>query len=350
MAQEVWSQNELSLQERTYGVKSRIRRFRWEYSVGKPLRRWFPRSFFTDPLALVDICSPWEVAWVTRYMATEFTGSGAVVELGPFLGDITIGILKGLRQNSTVHSATIDSYDLFVFEDIEDRTAELPLSGRFHNGESFLPLYKSRLGRDRGLVTAHQGDVSDESWDAGRPIEFLFNDVAKTWDIWNHLKSTFYRSLQVAGTVVEQDWAHACTPWLHLWHHRYRKHFEVLAQVPHSGSVPFRLLSPLPQSAFEADQLSDYSQDEVTEAFAWAAALVDSARERNVRGAYVHLYTLHGDLDRASRLCIEELVGVPYDNELVQVALPELAIRLNDRSLQAAKEAESLAAEGNGSE
>jgi hypothetical protein len=64
----------------------------------------------------------------------------------------------------------------------------------------------------------------------------------------------------------------------------------------------------------------------------------------------VHLYTLHGDLDRASRLCIEELVGVPYDNELVQVALPELAIRLNDRSLQAAKQAESLAAEGNGSE
>jgi hypothetical protein len=272
------------------------------------------------------------------------------VELGPFLGDITIGILKGLRQNSTVHSATIDSYDLFVFEDIEDRTAELPLSGRFHNGESFLPLYTSRLGRDRGLVTAHQGDVSDESWDASRPIEFLFNDVAKTWDIGNHLKSTFYRSLQVGGTVVEQDWAHACTPWLHLWHHRYRKHFEVLAQVPHSGSVPFRLLSPLPQSAFEADQLSDYSQDEVTEAFAWAAALVDSARERNVRGAYVHLYTLHGDLDRASRLCIEELVGVPYDNELVQVALPELAIRLNDRSLQAAKQAESLAAEGNGSE
>ena len=74
MAQEVWTQNELTLKERTYGVKSRLRRFRWEYPAGKPLRRWFPRSFFTDPLALVDICYPWEVAWVTRYMATEFTG------------------------------------------------------------------------------------------------------------------------------------------------------------------------------------------------------------------------------------------------------------------------------------
>ena len=150
--------------------------------------------------------------------------------------------------------------------------------------------------------------------------------------------------------MVEQDWAHACTPWLHLWHHRYREHFEARDQVPHSGSVPFLLLTPLPQSAFEADQLSDYSQDEVTEAFAWAAALVDSARERNVRGAYVHLYTLHGDLDRASRLCIEELVGVPYDNELVQVALPELAIRLNNRSLLAATDAEPVATKDDGSE
>ena len=37
MAQEVWTQNELTLKERTYGVKSRLRRFRWEYPAGKPL-------------------------------------------------------------------------------------------------------------------------------------------------------------------------------------------------------------------------------------------------------------------------------------------------------------------------
>jgi len=341
MAQDVWSKEELSVRERAYGVKHRVRRFRWEYPAAKTLVRWFPRSWFFDPLALVDICSPWEVAWVTRYMATEFTGSGAVVELGPFLGDITIGILTGLKQNPSVNSATIDSYDIFVFEDIETRTAELPLEGRFHNGESFLPLFKSRLGKNQNLVTTHQGDVSDEAWLPSRQIEFLFNDVAKSWDIWNHLKSTFFRALQVGGTVVEQDWAHACTPWLHLWHYRYREYFEVQAQVPHAGSVPFRLVTSLPESAFEADQLSDYSQQDVSDAFNWAAGLVDSARSGNVRGAYVHLYTLHGDLDRATQLCIQELVGVTTDSELVQVALPELALRLSTRSAQLAAEQEA---------
>ncbi|MEX0768250.1 MAG: hypothetical protein WD029_07250, partial [Microthrixaceae bacterium] len=275
-----------------------------------------------------------EVAWVTRFMATEFTGTGAVVELGPFLGDITVGIVKGLKQNSTVNSATIDSYDIFVFEDIETRTAELPLKGRFHNGESFLPLFKTRLGENQNLVTPHQGDVSDENWLPSRPIEFLFNDVAKSWDIWNHLKTTFYRALQVEGTVVEQDWAHACTPWLHLWHYRYREYFESQDQVPHSGSVPFRLVRELPDEAFDADQLSDYTEQDVSDAFDWAAGLVDSVRSGNVRGAYVHLYTLHGDLDRATQLCIQELVGVSTDNELVQVALPELARRMSARSTE----------------
>ncbi|MEX0767465.1 MAG: hypothetical protein WD029_03235, partial [Microthrixaceae bacterium] len=67
MAEDVWSEKELSVRERTYGVKHRVRRFRWEYPAGKTLLRWFPRNWFLDPLALVDICSPWEVAWVTRF-------------------------------------------------------------------------------------------------------------------------------------------------------------------------------------------------------------------------------------------------------------------------------------------
>jgi len=224
------------------------------------------------------------------------------------------------------------------FDDIEDRLAQLPLAGRFHNGESFLPLYLSRLGADQSLVTAHQGDVLEETWPTDQPIEFLFNDVAKTWDIWNHLKATFYCSLQVGSTVVEQDWAHACTPWLHLWHYRFRDCFEPLDQVPHSGSVPFRVIKALPTAALQADQFTNYSEDEVTAAFDWAAGFVDSHRKPNVRGAYVHLYTLHGDLDHATYLCVQELAGTPADNELVEVALPELALRLAARTAQAASD------------
>ena len=206
-----------------------------------------------------------------------------------------------------------------------------------HDGESFLNLYLDRLGPHASRVTPHAGDVMEKSWPDERRIEFLFNDVAKTWEIWNHLKSTFYSALGPGATVVEQDWAHACTPWLHLWHHRHRDHFEVLGQVPNAGSVAFRLVSPLPSTAFAADQLDDYENSEVVAAFDWAATLVDPSRMPNVRAAYVQLYTLHGDLDRASRLCVGELAASRIDSELVNIALPVLAERLTAASDRAGR-------------
>jgi hypothetical protein len=319
----------LSARQRLYGIRSRVRRFRWELATGgRPLTRWFPRTWFTDPLALVDICSPWEVAWVTRHAATRLHGTGAVVELGPWLGDITAGILNGTSRNPDAADVVVDSYDLFVFDDIEERTAGLPLEGRFHDGDDFLDLYRTRLGALSARVRPHQGDVLNATWDRDVPIEFLFVDVAKTWEIWNHLAATFLPALAVGSVVVEQDWAHACTPWIHLWHHRWRSHFAELEQVPNAGSFAFELTRPLPEAAFEPTSMDDYPDDEIDAAFDWAAALVDPERRPNVRAALVQLHTLHGDLDTASRTCVRELAASRIDSELVDVALPELAARL----------------------
>lgn len=319
----------VGLRGRLYGIRSRARRFRWELADGgRPLLRWFPRSWFTDPLALLDICSPWEAAWVERHCARSLLGTGAVVELGPWIGSITGGVLRGVRRNSRAAGVTVDTYDLFVFEDVEERTVGLPIDGQLHDGDGFLDLYLQRLGPDRRRVRAHAGDVTDSTWDPDRPIEFLFDDVAKTWEIWNHVVSTFHRALTPGAVVVEQDWAHACTPWIHLWHHRWRSHFAELEQVPNAGSFAFELTRPLPEAAFEPTSMDDYPDDEIDAAFDWAAALVDPERRPNVRAALVQLHTLHGDLDTASRTCVRELAASRIDSELVDVALPELAARL----------------------
>lgn len=290
--------------------------------------RWFPGSWFTDPLALLDICTPWEVAWVTRYMTKQYSGRGAAVELGPWLGDITCGMVRGIENNRNARAATIDSFDLFTFEDIEMRSAGLPMEGRLRDGEDFLDLYLHRLGDGARRVSPHKGDITHESWPQDRPIEFLFNDLAKTWGIWNHLKESFYRELCPGSTVIEQDWVHACTPWVHLWHYRYREHFEPLGHIPHSGSFGFRLTEKLPAAALEPDQLADYSEAVVESTFDWATAMVDPARRSDVRAAMVHLYTLHGDLSLASRLCVQELSTCRLDSELVSIAVPALAERL----------------------
>jgi hypothetical protein len=320
---------DLPLRSRLYGSRSRVRRFRWELAAGgRPLVRWFPRSWFTDPLALVDICSPWEAAWCTRHLSEQFRGRGAVVELGPWLGSITAGIARGLRRRAAPYRTTIHTYDLFVFDDIEERIVDLPIAGMLHDGEDFLDLYLDRLGDLAATVEPHRGDVLDARWSSDAPIEFLFDDVAKTWEIWNHVVDTFHRRLLVGGTVVEQDWAHACTPWIHLWHHRWRDHLTPIGQVPNAGSVAFRLDRELPEDAFEPTSMHDYPDDEVEAAFDWAAALVDPERRPNVRAALVQLHTLHGDLDTASRICVRELAESRISSELVDVALPVLADRL----------------------
>lgn len=334
-----WTPDQLSVRDRTYAMRTRARRFRWELlEGGRQLLPWFPRGWFVDPLALVDICSPWEVAWVTRHMAQDFRGTGAIVELGPWLGDITLGMLRGLKRNPRGHDASIDAYDLFVFEDIEERTIGLPFESELHDGDEFLSLFLHRLGDDAPRVRAHRGDVADETWDPERPIEFLFNDVSKTWGLWNHVRATFYGSLSPGSTVVEQDWAHACIPWIHLWHHRYRSSFQPIEHVPHAGSVAFRMVRELPPRALSAESFTTYDEPEIAAAFEWAASLVEPRRQPNVRGAHVHLYTLFGDLDQASRLCVQELARAQVDSELVTVTVPILAERLAERSSRLADE------------
>lgn len=325
-----WTPDQLTARDRVYGVRSRVRRFRWELTTGGlPLVRWFPRSWFTDPLALVDICSPWEAAWVTRNLARD-APPGAIVELGPWLGTITSGILRGLKRRAGGDTRVIDAYDLFTFDDIERRTAGLPFEGRLRDGDDFLDLYLDRLGPDAPRVRPHKGDILDQTWEPDAPIGFLFNDIAKSWTIWNHVTSTFYRGLRARSTLVEQDWAHACTPWIHLWHYRQRPFLEPIGQVPNAGSVAFKLKEELPPVAFEPTGMGDYGSDEIDEAFDWAASLVDPSRQPNVRAARVQLHTLHGSLDVASRICVQELARSHADSELLSIALPVLDARLRD--------------------
>jgi hypothetical protein len=273
------------------------------------------------------------MAWVTRHLATEYDGDGAVVELGTWVGDISRAIGDGLCRNpdATVGRTVAQVYDLFVFDDIEQRIAEMPLAGAARNGDSFLDLHAQRTASRSSQIEAHPGDILDQTWPTDRPIAFLFNDLSKTWDIWDHVRATFYRSLQLGATVVEQDWAHACTPWLHIWHHRYRDHFETLGQIPASCGVAFRLVRPLPDEAFDPVRLDAYPECEVGAAFDWAAELIDEVRRAHVRGAHVHLYSLHGDLDRAAEICVQEMKAGPIEGELLTIALPELARRLDAR-------------------
>jgi hypothetical protein len=314
---------------RLYGLRTRLKVLRKEGAADRSLLRWYPTWQLLDAHAVLDLTSPWEQAWTTRCLATDERVAGEVVELGTWLGASSRAIARGLSARPGP-TRRFHAYDTFTFDDIEARAARTPLAGLHHDGDSFRALYERRLGRHAGLVDVHEGDILDATWD-GRPVGLLYVDLAKTWEIWRHVRATFLPNLEVGGVVVQQDWAHANTPWLHLWHHRWRDHFEPLGHVIYSGTVAFRLVRPLPPEAFAPDVLADHDPAEVRDAFAWSAALVHANRRANIAGAHVMLHALHGDLgDAVEALALEASRG-PVVEELAEVAIPELARRLTAR-------------------
>lgn len=300
-----------------YGLRTRLKVLRQEGRRDRGLRRWYPWWQLVDDHAFLDLTSPWEQAWMRREIRRRRPAADAVVELGTWLGATTRAITGGGHPAPHV-------YDTFTFVDVEPRVAGTPLEGRHHEGEDFVDLFQRRAG---GAPVVHRGDVLVAGWD-GPPIEVLFVDLAKTWEIWRHVRTTFVRPVEVGGLVVQQDWAHANTPWLHLWHHRWRDHFEPLGPIAHSSAVPFRLRRPLPEAAFDHDELADHAPDEIDAAFTWAAGLVDPELRPNLAAAKVVLHVLHGRVDDAVATLLAEADRVPVVGELADTAIPLVARRV----------------------
>lgn len=308
--------------DRAYGLRTRVRIAHRQGREDRELLRWYPRWQLLDRYAFLDQTTVWEQAWVRRWCATEFRGDGAIVDLGTWLGAISRAVLDGLGDRR----APIWAYDTFRFVDVEERVDDTPLEGRLRDGGRFRDVYLGRMGRGADRLEVVEGDVLDAEW-TGEPIEMLFVDLAKEWVVWKHVRTSFLRHLVVGGTLVQQDWAHANCPWLHIWQHRWRDHFEALGPVMHSGSSLFRLVRALPEEAFAPDELADYGRDEVREAFVWAAALAAADRRANVAGAEVMLHAFHGELTDATETAVRVATEMPVDGELLSFALPEVLRR-----------------------
>lgn len=251
-----------------------------------------------------------EQAWLHWYASREYRGEGAIVDLGCWLGASTIALAEGLRHNPGrgAAGARIHAYDRFVWEEwMEDSVAGTALAGRLRPGESFLPEFERRIGPWSENIVPHCGDLPTIGWQPGGPIELLFNDVAKSWSLARSVLRDFYSSL-VPGVslVVEQDFCHYFTPWVHLLQDRLRDYLAPEVYIPYSGSMVFRLTGEIPTELLsQSTDFADFSPVEVERAFATSLALVDPPMRPNVWAARV-MWELHqGNRDRARELLAE---------------------------------------------
>lgn len=186
--------------------------------------------------------------WLTR---DYYTGSGRIVDAGCFLGGSTVALGVGLRANRRVTwpAPPIEVYDLFRV----DRFSAVAYADAVEHrdvGASTRDLFDRYTAGVRELVRVHEGDVTREPW-SGEPIEILFIDLAKTWDISDWLLRQYFPSL-LAGRaiVVQQDYLFSGCPWLHPAMEVLAPCFEIVGHV--GSSVLYRALRAPSREEIEA--------------------------------------------------------------------------------------------------
>jgi tetratricopeptide (TPR) repeat protein len=255
-----------------------------------------------------------EQQYLTWLTSEQYEGWGAIVELGAWLGSSSVALAEGLRRRGS--TAQIHTFDRFVWEKVAPH-ADVDLEP----GADFLPHYLQAIGDYAPWIDVRKQDLTDFVWDGG-PIEILFIDSAKTWELTSAVLRGFGPSLVPGRSrVVLQDfrfaWAH-CLPLIFdsrpdVW--------KQLEDVETGTSVTFVPLKPL----FGPCGIHDvYSED----AFPFGAAIEllqqRIAREQDdnrtrMRQTLYRKCLIDGPLDEALKLRDQIMAEGIDDDALKQV-------------------------------
>ena len=265
--------------------------------------------FETDPSGayLLGMTSAEEQAYVYQYGAKNYSGVGEIVELGCFLGSLSIPMAKGVLDNPKLanKAGRIHAYDIFYWDEYIVQMFEGdPLGEKFKEGDSFLPEYEERISEVRSCIQIYPGDLTQIGWKGGA-IEFLLVDAMKSWELTDSIIKNFFPSLVPGVSLIQhQDYAYFWTTWIHLSMYRLREYFTPLYHVP-SSSVIFRYDREIPQDLIDRPYLpSEFTKDEIEQAFDYSLKLVPPEMRPNIAASKVAAYFQINDFSQA-RLTIE---------------------------------------------
>jgi hypothetical protein len=183
------------------------------------LRALFRRPWRDTPLPASATGVPTMLSKMERRLlyslARDYaTGEGAIVDAGSFLGGSTAALLSGVRDRPDGwNGPPVESYDLFRVEAFtvpkffaRDRSLRV--------GDSFRPRFDAHVAQFDVPHVVHEGDITQLGWDGG-PIDVLFLDVLKSWEINDAVLRDFFPSLVPGRSViVHQDYGWGDNPWV----------------------------------------------------------------------------------------------------------------------------------------
>jgi Methyltransferase domain len=243
-----------------------------------------------------------EQQWLRSYAARTYRGTGAIVDLGCFLGATTIALAEGLALNRRANRKQIHAYDRFTWNEGYEAWAKgKEVEGLFALGGSFLPEFLKRTQKWREYIVVHEGDLSHAHWGHG-PIEFLFIDAMKSPEMATAIASHFFPHLVPSkGYVAHQDFPHCSTPWIHFLTFRLRDYFSFVADLPQSSL--FRLEKEIDPALLPRDvSPATASPDEIEATFDYSLSLVSEKKKANVMAAKAMAYVHRGEFARAHEI------------------------------------------------
>jgi predicted O-methyltransferase YrrM len=187
----------------------------------------------------------------------DYSGEGAIADMGAFLGGSTICFAAGLRQRSWTRSS-IHSYDLFRLGPFE-REQYFP-----ENPPEDLrtrQIFDTHLQNYRDLVIVHEGDVL--GFAAPEPIELIFVDIAKSYKVFDHLLTSFLPAL-IPGRalVILQDYLSGSTgPWHHIVMEKLSEYCEYVVDADR-GSAVFLVKQAIPYQILSQCQWMEITMEE----------------------------------------------------------------------------------------
>jgi SAM-dependent methyltransferase len=270
--------------------------FRRPSQAQKELTNAWHHRVIPAPLADVPTMLIPDELRLLHYLADEYyTGEGAIIDAGCFLGGSALALADGLRRNLSRRGCTeeklIHSYDRF---EIEGWTIGSFFPETAQAGESFRPLFEHNIASYAGLVEVHASDVLSHKWSGG-PIEILFIDIAKHWTTCDWVTWQFFPHLIPGKSVViQQDYLyHHWVAWIHVTMEFYSDYFEYVCDTG-QNSVMFLNTSRIPVDVLREKTVESLTTAEKIELMDRAASRFTGKQARLLKSAKQHFLEMLG--------------------------------------------------------
>jgi tetratricopeptide (TPR) repeat protein len=261
-------------------------------------RPWLTLEIPDEILAVPRMLSDEEARYLIWVTESQFTGCGAVVDLGPWLGGSSVALAEGLRRGGA--PTPVHCFDLF-----EWRTAYMERSSPrgLKDGDDFMPVFLDATRSHADRIVAERMDLLAGRWDRG-PIEILFVDAAKSWELWSAILRVFGPHLVPGRSrVIHQDFRHPWCHWLPLTIDSRPDVWRELESVAVGDTVTFvpetnLVAAGLTQSSYTEESFDLPTSRRVLER---RIAEAETVRQRlRFRQALVFKAAVEGDLELAA--------------------------------------------------